>query len=701
MMYWAWFVSLLVLKAELLVDHVSHFSASELWDNPRAYSEDMLQRRSEGELSDKVLLEFEGLGKRFGILLEPHDSLLPADSTVRIHKNGAVEELPVMGKAYIGTRLAVLRNSTDTNIAVMMMSRTGGFTSDAIVEDPFAHFYMERDAHGTLNVQGGFIHEGQFYQVNHDTHPVKPKVKTVGGAEKLVVSMQPVEEATAFGEHLDEKSQTNRSYKCGHDMKPWNVEAEGATQYFMDALVASKGNSTMSESRLSPRGYNSGCPVNRKTLLVGIVADCNYVRAFQGNRGQIQTSLIHEFSLVSGIYEKAFNINIGILSIELMNDCDSDPNSWNSQCKPMHFLGNQMSKFSKYRESLRKDVGVYHLVTDCLHTEVVGIAWLNQVCRTDTFMSGKDYVSGTSASTLIKNHFSVIAHEIAHNLGASHDCNKELCSTCSLDVSKCDCCPCGSKCDCNDKFIMSPGSGTVDVREFSPCSLQQVCSKIPILATCLADPGSRKTIKLGQCGNGIREEGEECDCGSPEQCAKDPCCMEGCKLRKNATCSDNNDPCCRECKIIPAGERFVCAKSAGFCQFSSVCQGERECPLMKTRPNGTPCKEIEGGRCSAGICTSRDAQCKAIGGQLGVKKACDTLFNDCNLVCQGPNDRCLSFKSTFSDGVACGSNGFCKDGACSESIVVTAVTKYWLGVVIVGGLFLAAMFACVLATCRS
>lgn len=692
---------LVLVGAQVEADYVTRFETSEYHeDDDLATFDGRLSKRSVQDTRTQLYLEFEGLGKRFGLVLEPHDSLVVEDSVVRVHRNGSIEESGLDGNAFVGRRLLVVDSGSPADLAVMIKKTEA--------EAPFAHFYIDRKPDGKMDVQGGFTHEGSFYQVNHAGHPRKPgptKQAATADLDRLVVSAQPAHMMSGFGEERDEAGAVTKRYKCGHDLNPWNVAPDGAEGYFFRAREASHRNSTAlaAESRLAaPAAYSTGCPLNRKTLLVGIVADCNYARAFQGNRGKIQTALLNEFSMVSAIYEKAFNLNLGIMSIDVMADCDADEQSWNSACRPKHLLSQQMSKFSKYREGLRKDVGVYHLVTDCLHTEVVGIAWLNQVCRTNTFTSGNDHVSGTSASTLIRNHFSVIAHEIAHNLGAQHDCNRELCQMCDpAKKNSCDCCPCGLECDCKDKYIMSPGSGTIDVREFSPCTLKQVCSKIPILATCLVEPGSKKTLKLGQCGNGIREDDEECDCGSPEQCAKDPCCMEGCKLRPKATCSDANDPCCRKCSIIPASERHVCAKANGFCQFSSVCLGERECPQMRLRPNGVSCKEVLNGRCSAGVCTSRDAQCEAIGSQLGVKRACDTPFNGCDLVCKGPDGTCLHFKSTFSDGVACGMNGFCKEGVCSESIVVTAVTKYWLGLVVLGGMFLAALLFCLLASCRA
>ena len=110
---------------------------------------------------------------------------------------------------------------------------------------------------------------------------------------------------------------------------------------------------------------------------------------------------------------------------------------------------------------------------------------MNQVCQTKSFKGGKDpndIVSGTSVSVLIPNQFAVIAHEIGHNFGAIHDCDAKECQSCR--GRDCKCCTCGP-CDCKGKYVMNPESGGLNVREFSPCTINDVCYKLNVIGKCL------------------------------------------------------------------------------------------------------------------------------------------------------------------------------------------------------------------------
>ena len=85
---------------------------------------------------------------------------------------------------------------------------------------------------------------------------------------------------------------------------------------------------------------------------------------------------------------------------------------------------------------------------------------------------------------------------------------------------------------------------------FSPCTQQDVCGMMSIIGTCLKDSIDLKTVQSSICGNGVKEGNEECDCGSPEECASNPCCQPGtCKLKEGKQCDDSNDACCSQCML--------------------------------------------------------------------------------------------------------------------------------------------------------
>ena len=41
--------------------------------------------------------------------------------------------------------------------------------------------------------------------------------------------------------------------------------------------------------------------------------------------------------------------------------------------------------------------------------------------------------------------------------------------------------------------------------QFSPCTIDQICSQNPVLGSCLVDSTNLKTIQSSICGNGVKE----------------------------------------------------------------------------------------------------------------------------------------------------------------------------------------------------
>ena len=134
-------------------------------------------------------------------------------------------------------------------------------------------------------------------------------------------------------------------------------------------------------------------------------------------------------------------------------------------------------------------------------------------------------------------------------------------------------------------------------------SLMQGSQANRVDTSCLLDPDpSRQTITLQMCGNGIVENGEDCD---PGQGINSTCCdSDTCKFRGNAVCDPYSAPCCTaQCQFAPATQ--VCRASRDVtCDTTELCTGNSSaCPADLFAPNGKSCGPNDLA-CASGECTS-------------------------------------------------------------------------------------------------
>ncbi|CAI2349515.1 unnamed protein product [Caenorhabditis sp. 36 PRJEB53466] len=117
--------------------------------------------------------------------------------------------------------------------------------------------------------------------------------------------------------------------------------------------------------------------------------------------------------------------------------------------------------------------------------------------------------------------------------------------------------------------------------------------------------------ELRECGNGVVDGSEECDCGSRENCA-DPCCDPlTCTLRPHAQCAAHHK-CCHRCELRKAGD--VCRTSRSACDVAEQCDGKSgDCPPDGHLIDGTVCGTD--GQCWRGNCSDSHAQCKQLWGR--------------------------------------------------------------------------------------
>lgn len=440
-----------------------------------------------------------------------------------------------------------------------------------------------------------------------------------------------------------------------------------------------------------PSSITEGCPKTRKLLHVSIVVDCLYYKAFRGNVNAIKSEIKSVWNVVNGIYTDTFNISLKLISIIIFSSCTPGKSDaiFNKHCSGDYVLTDRLSDFSGWKSDKFRKSGLRILLTDCASGGNVGVAWLGQLCVKDHKVNssknslGKVNFGAAVAVSLVRNQHTVLAHEIAHSFGIGHDCDEAMCKAATRS-GVLECYQCEKSCDCKNNFIMSPQSGGLNIRTFSPNSIRDLCLKSQN-HSCLVDYNSNHGFP-SVCGNGIREEGEDCDCGDEESCKNDPCCTPQCTFKPGAVCSDKDDECCNKCQIVSASQNKICIKGAGPCQKNSVCDGKSaKCPDLKTIRDGTACfsqmsqkSDPFQSSCASGFCTSRDIQCRTIGkfqNIIGSAVGNDSL--ECKMLCKSNDGAIIKYESAFIDGTICGRSGRCKKGACMSPSPLIWMLENW------------------------
>jgi len=347
---------------------------------------------------------------------------------------------------------------------------------------------------------------------------------------------------------------------------------------------------------------------------------------FDNRQGLSRRDVIHESIQVANIadlyFKESLKTRLSIVYIETWQDQDQAPGI-NKQQEISKAMEDFNSYVSRNLFEIEKDTTQLFTGRNSFKNFETTMATVGRICTERSVGINVD-VNPFEPHILASN----LAHAIGHNLGFGHDSN-----TPKPQSYKVEPCQCADWHGC----IMSPGvSGTDGIQpyKFSTCSLKTFQKTMEQgSALCLLNRPS-ELGQFGTCGNGVIDDGEDCDCGSEADCASNPCCSPiTCRLRMDAECSTG--PCCDNCRMKPKGS--LCRHAMGECDLDEYCTGEiGECSADLYVKNGGTCQDAMGnpGFCFNGECPTHAKQCRVLWGN-GAEPAERECFNHYNM--QGTN----------------------------------------------------------------
>ncbi|NP_001407912.1 a disintegrin and metallopeptidase domain 25 (testase 2) [Rattus norvegicus] len=338
------------------------------------------------------------------------------------------------------------------------------------------------------------------------------------------------------------------------------------------------------------QSHYEGWWTHKRFLDLALVIDRERIRYHNDNSSHVLVEVFTIINIINKIYQ-TLDLELVLLGVELWNERNH---------VPIHNIDVLLYEFCIWKTrslNFRIPNDIAHLFVNHHFGIYLGLAYVGTVCM-PSLNCGIDRLIGHNLFYF--GH--IIAHEMGHNLGMQHDEGS---------------CTCGAK-DC----LMAPTDS--GIQKFSNCSYSAFWTTYATANCMRKETKPLGSLKSKRCGNGVVDDGEQCDCGSAEMCARDPCCKSSCTLKDGATCAFGL--CCTHCRVMPSGT--VCREQVNECDLPEWCNGHSyKCPNDVYLLDGSPCRG--GGYCYEKRCNNRNEQCKQIFGQEA-RSAAQSCYRELN-----------------------------------------------------------------------